>query len=125
MIDKPSHVDNPDSPIEEQSSTLGVLTHLVKIVTRVDTKIDHMYERVADIRHDMMDHEQRLRVLEALMPGKASGPLVEGRLRTLETDMVTIQTSRGTFSWIWQAIWPVGAVVFTALGYFAQKGVGL
>src|SRR3990172_1444043 len=88
---------------QEPTSDRKLLEHLLKTVTTVAIKIDHMYERLADHRQLTYDHEQRLRLLEAQLPGKPDRLDIEARLRLLEDSVTTIKASRGTATWLWQA----------------------
>lgn len=89
-------------------------------IATLNLKIDHLYEKISEMRSGQHDHESRIRALEQSLAHKAGGTETEARLRALEQATTTIQASRGTASWLWQAVWPVAGVLIATLGYLSR-----
>jgi len=98
----------------------GTLEDLLLVTSRVDIKIDHLYEKFSEMRGGQQDHEVRLRNIEHQLAEKASSAEFEGRIRSLEQATTTITASRGTASWLWQAMWPMAGVIIASLGYLSN-----
>lgn len=94
--------------------TYQTLEALLRGVERVDAKMDHLYERVHDIRSGYTEHEARIRALELAL---ARASEHEVRIKALELTSASTQASRGTATWLWQAVWPVAAVIIAVLSY--------
>lgn len=89
-------------------------------IATINLKIDHLYEKISEMHYGQHDHEARIRSIEQSLATKAGGTETEVRLRALEQATTTIQASRGTASWLWQAVWPVAGVTIAALGYLSK-----
>jgi hypothetical protein len=113
--------DPNDTPEATQSKRNVIVTYatLEKLLTttqRVDIKMDHLYEKMGEVRDDYMDHEARLRVLEK-SEASASAEDLAPRVNALERTQASSTAGNGMATWLFQSLWPIAAVVISTLSY--------
>ena len=94
--------------------TYATLEKLLNTTQRVDIKMDHLYEKMGEVRDDYLDHEARLRVMEKSL---AQAGDIASRVTTLEHTQASASAGKGMATWIFQSIWPIAAVLISALSY--------
>lgn len=99
--------------------TYATLEKLLTTTQRVDIKMDHLYEKMGEVRDDYMDHEARLRVLEK-SEASASAEDLAPRVTALERTQASTTAGNGMAAWMFQSIWPIAAVAISALNYLAK-----